>query len=99
MKGKRIVDNYSIFSYICGGASAMISALLDNPVAQWTIFGLSILLIVLNIISTIISLWKKAKSDGKITIDEIGDIVEGASDALKDGIESLKKGEEDKKND
>lgn len=99
MKGNRIVDNYNIFSYIAGGASAMISALLDNPVAQWTIFGLSILLIVLNIISTIISLWKKAKADGKVTLDEVKDIVDGAADAVKDGLDQMKGKEEDKKND
>lgn len=97
MKGKRIVDNYNLFSYIAGGASAMISALLDNPVAQWTVFGLSILLIVLNIISTIISLWKKAKADGKVTLDEVKDIVDGAADAVKDGIDQMK--EENKKDD
>lgn len=99
MKGNRIVDNYNLFSYIAGGASAMISALLDNPVAQWTIFGLSILLIVLNIISTIISLWKKAKADGKVTIDEVQDIIEGAADAVKDGIDQIKGKDEDKKDD
>lgn len=99
MKGNRIVDNYNIFSYIAGGASAMISALLDNPVAQWTIFGFSILLIVLNIISTIISLWKKAKADGKVTLDEVKDIVDGAADAVKDGLDQMKGKEEDKKND
>lgn len=99
MKGTRIVDNYNLFSYIAGGASAMISALLDNPVAQWTVFGLSILLIVLNIISTIIGLWKKAKADGKITIDEVKDIVDGAADAVKDGVDQLKGKEEEKKND
>lgn len=99
MKGYRIVDNYNLFSYIAGGASAMISALLDNPVAQWTIFGLSILLIVLNIISTIISLWKKAKADGKVTLDEVKDIVDGAADAVKDGLDQMKGKEEDKKND
>ena len=97
MKGNRIVDNYNIFSYIAGGASAMISALLDNPVAQWTIFGLSILLIVLNIISTIISLWKKAKADGKVTLDEVKDIVDGAADAVNDGLDQIKGQEEDKK--
>lgn len=75
----------------------MISALLDNPVAQWTVFGLSILLIVLNIISTIISLWKKAKADGKVTLDEVKDIVDGAADAVKDGIDQMK--EENKKDD
>lgn len=91
------MDNYNLFSYIAGGASAMISALLDNPVAQWTVFGLSILLIVLNIISTIISLWKKAKADGKVTLDEVKDIVDGAADAVKDGIDQMK--EENKKDD
>ena len=99
MKGNRIVDNYNIFSYIAGGISAMISAALDNPVAQWTIFGLSILLIVLNIISTIISLWKKAKADGKVTLDEVKDIVDGAADAVKDGIDQMKGKEEEKKDD
>lgn len=99
MKGNRPVDIYNIFSYIAGGVSAMISAALDNPVAQWTIFGLSILLIVLNIISTIISLWKKAKADGKVTLDEVKDIVDGAADAVKDGIEQMKGKNEENKDD
>ena len=89
MRGKAM-DGYNIFSLIAGGISAVFSSVMDNPISQWIIFGLSVALIVANLISTIISAIKKAKSDGKITLDEIKDIADESKEAIEDGLDKLK---------
>ena len=54
---------------------------------------LSVIISLLIIIDKVISWWKKAKADGKITEDEIKEGVE----IIKDGAEDIKDHIEDKK--
>lgn len=74
---------------IVGGTSTAISYATYNQIL--TICGL-----ILTIISTLVSItyviwkwWKKAKEDGKITEDEVDELM----DDLKDTIDDKKKGE------
>ena len=94
MAGKS-VDCFNIVSFVSGGLSALLSTVMDNPIAQWVIFGLSLALIILNIISSAISAYKKAKSDGKVTLDEVQQIIEDSADKLQDGLDGLKGKDED----
>lgn len=91
----RPVDTFNIVSFVSGGLSAILSAVMDNPIAQWVIFGLSIALIILNIISSAISAYKKAKSDGRVTLDEVQQIIEDSADKLQAGLDDLKRKDKD----
>ena len=80
---------------IFGTALSSVGAIAD--VQQWltivstiiTILGGTITLIVIPLITW----WKKAKEDGKITKEEIDE----ATDIIKDGVENLKDKNRDRK--
>lgn len=52
--------------------------------------------IICSIITTIAPKIRKAKEDGKITVDEVTDIAEGVKDAVDNGRDKIKKGEKKK---
>lgn len=52
-----------------------------------------ILNLVMSIINTVVPLIRKAKADGKVTIDEVIDIAEEVTDVIEDGKEMLEKTE------
>lgn len=52
--------------------------------------------IICSIITTITPKIRKAKEDGKITVDEVADIAEGVKDAVDNGRDKIKKGEKKK---
>lgn len=75
-------------SYICNGVGVVFSAIQTNEVLSWVSWIITLIATLLSISFTIWKWWKKASSDGKISkeeIDELGDIVEDASDKLNQG--------------
>lgn len=52
-----------------------------------------VLNLVMSIINTVVPLIRKAKADGKVTIDEVIEIAEEVTDVIEDGKEMLEKTE------
>lgn len=67
---------YDVVAWIGVGISGVATALQTEQVFQFIQLGLSILSTIVVIVFTIWKWWKKAKEDGKITEDEIDDLVD-----------------------
>ena len=70
----------------------ILTALQTDQVFQYISLGLTILSTLVAIAYTIWKWWKKAKSDGEVTPDEVNELV----DDVKNIIDDKKKGEQDK---
>lgn len=73
-------------SYVCNGVGVVFSAIQTNEVLSWISWIITLLATLLSISFTLWKWYRKAKEDGKITkeeIDELGDIIDDASEKLK----------------
>lgn len=80
--------------YVCTGVSAILTALQDNAIYQVVNMILVILSLLINIIYTIYKWYKQAGQDGRIDIDEVGDLLDGVKNELDNS--PLTKKEEEK---
>ena len=81
----------STISYLGSAISFLVSAVQENPIAQWILLGLGIAAGVLSIIMSLLRLFDKVKDslkDGKIDDEERKQIGE-AFDDLKDEIDDF----------
>ncbi len=70
----RKVDNNEITGYCGSGFIAILGALQLDEALKWVNLVLAIVTAVTTLAFTIWKWYKTAKADGKITIDEIGDL-------------------------
>ena len=68
------------------GLQAIFTAIQTDEVLRWISFGFTLVSVILTIAYNIWRWWRKSKEDGKITIDEVDELV----DIVKDGSDSLK---------
>lgn len=80
--------------YLCTGVSALLTVLQDNAIYQIVNMILVILSLLINIIYTIYKWYKQASQDGRIDIDEVGNLLDGVKNELDNG--PLTKKEEEK---
>ena len=81
----------STISYVGSAISFLVSAVQENPIAQWILLGLGIASGLLSIIMSLLRLFDKVKDslkDGKIDDEERKQIGE-AFDDLKDEIDDF----------
>lgn len=81
------MDSKTLTSTICGGLGMVFSMAITQEVLNVVLTILSIISIVISLAISIINWWKKAKSDGKIDTEELGelkDIVDKTAEELKD---------------
>lgn len=69
MKTKGVV--FSGTSIVCGGLVVKMSPELIQEIMGWIILIIGVISAVLSIVNTILSWYKKAKEDGKVTVDEL----------------------------
>ena len=67
------------------GIQAILTAVQTDEVLRWVSFGLTIFSVILNIAYNIWRWWKKSKEDGKISMNEVDELV----DIVKDGSDTL----------
>ena len=67
------------------GVQAILTAVQTDEVLRWVSFGLTIFSVILNIAYNIWRWWKKSKEDGKISMNEVDELV----DIVKDGSDTL----------
>ena len=68
------------------GIQAILTAVQTDEVLRWISFGFTLFSVILNIAYNVWRWWKKSKEDGKISMDEVDELV----DIVKDGSDSLK---------
>lgn len=86
MKSKDLISwTGSVVGTIC-------TAVQTEQIFQWISLGLTILSTLVAIAYTIWRWWKKASADGKITEDEVGELLDDLKEDTKD---IKKKGEKD----
>ena len=68
------------------GVQAILTAIQTDEVLRWVAFGFTIFSVILNIAYNVWRWWSKSKEDGKISMDEVDELV----DIVKDGSDSLK---------
>ena len=68
------------------GIQAILTAVQTDEVVRWVAFGFTIFSVILNIAYNVWRWWRKSKEDGKISMDEVDELV----DIVKDGSDSLK---------
>ena len=77
------------------GLQAIFTAIQTDEVLRWISFGFTLVSVILTIAYNIWRWWRKSKEDGKITIDEVDELV----DIVKDGSDSLKNITKEENND
>lgn len=77
------------------GLQAIFTAIQTDEVLRWISFGFTLVSVILTIAYNIWRWWRKSKEDGKISIDEVDELV----DIVKDGSDSLKNITKEDKND
>ena len=68
------------------GIQAILTAVQTDEVLRWVSFGFTLFSVILNIAYNVWRWWRKSKEDGKISMDEVDELV----DIVKDGSDSLK---------
>ena len=77
------------------GIQAILTAVQTDEVLRWVAFGFTIFSVILNIAYNIWRWWKKSKEDGKISMNEVDELV----DIVKDGSDTLSNITKEDKND
>lgn len=77
------------------GLQAIFTAVQTDEVLKWISFGFTIVSVIITIAYNIWKWWTNSKKDGKITINEVDELV----DIVKDGSDSLKNITKEDKND
>ena len=67
------------------GIQAILTAVQTDEVLRWDAFGFTIFSVILNIAYNIWRWWRKSKEDGKISMNEVDELV----DIVKDGSDTL----------
>ena len=67
------------------GLQAIFTAIQTDEVLRWISFGFTLVSVILTIAYNIWRWWRKSKEDGKISMDEVDELV----DIVKDGSDSL----------
>ena len=67
------------------GIQAILTAVQTDEVLRWIAFGFTLFSVILNIAYNVWRWWRKSKEDGKISMDEVDELV----DIVKDGSDSL----------
>ena len=68
------------------GLQAILTAIQTDEVLRWISFGFTIFSVILNIAYNVWRWWRKSNEDGKISMDEVDELV----DIVKDGSDTLK---------
>ena len=68
------------------GLQAIFTAIQTDEVLRWISFGFTLVSVILTIAYNIWRWWRKSKEDGKISMNEVDELV----DIVKDGSDSLK---------
>lgn len=68
------------------GLQAIFTAIQTDEVLRWISFGFTLVSVILTIAYNIWRWWRKSKENGKISMDEVDELV----DIVKDGSDSLK---------
>ena len=77
------------------GIQAILTAVQTDEVLRWIAFGFTLFSVILNIAYNVWRWWRKSKEDGKISMDEVDELV----DIVKDGSDSLSNITKEDKND
>ena len=77
------------------GLQAIFTAIQTDEVLRWISFGFTLVSVILTIAYNIWRWWRKSKEDGKITIDEVDELV----DIVKDGSDTISNITKEDKND
>ena len=77
------------------GIQAILTAVQTDEVLRWIAFGFTLFSVILNIAYNVWRWWRKSKEDGKISMDEVDELV----DIVKDGSDSLSNITNEDKND
>ena len=77
------------------GLQAIFTAIQTDEVLRWISFGFTLVSVIITIAYNIWKWWKKSKEDGKISMDEVDELV----DIVKDGSDSLSNITKEDKND
>ena len=77
------------------GLQAIFTAIQTDEVLRWISFGFTLVSVILTIAYNIWRWWRKSKEDGKISMDEVDELV----DIVKDGSDSLTNITKEDKND
>ena len=96
LNGGTIMKIKDFFQIGANGLQYLISFSQVEDIARIIGLGFSILISILILVDKIITWWKNAKKDGKITEDEIKDgidIVQNGLEDIKDHLDDKKKGE------
>ena len=67
------------------GLQAIFTAIQTDEVLRWISFGITILSALITIAYNIYKWWRKSKEDGKISMNEVDELV----DIVKDGSDTL----------
>ena len=67
------------------GVQAIFTAIQTDEVLRWISFGITILSALITIAYNIYKWWRKSKEDGKISMNEVDELV----DIVKDGSDTL----------
>lgn len=67
------------------GLQAIFTAIQTDEVLRWISFGFTLVSVILTIAYNIWRWWRKSKEDGKITMDEVDELV----DIVKDGSDTI----------
>lgn len=84
--------------YLFTGFSAILTALQDNAIYQVVNMILVILSLLINIIYTIYKWYKQASQDGRIDMDEVGDLLENVKNEIDNNPLTKKEEEKHDKN-
>lgn len=77
------------------GLQAIFTAIQTDEVLRWISFGFTLVSVILTIAYNIWRWWRKSKEDGKITMDEVDELV----DIVKDGSDTISNITKEDKND
>ena len=77
------------------GIQAILTAVQTDEVLRWIAFGFTLFSVILNIAYNVWRWWRKSKEDGKISMNEVDELV----DIVKDGSDSLSNITKEDKND
>ena len=77
------------------GLQAIFTAIQTDEVLRWISFGFTLVSVILTIAYNIWRWYRKSKKDGKISMDEVDELV----DIVKDGSDSLSNITKEDKND
>ena len=94
----RKMDNNEITGYVGSGFIAVLGALQLDEALKWGNLILAILTAIVTLCFTTWKWYKLAKADGKITIDELGDLANQVKDSASKISEDVNKLKEEKKN-